>query len=575
MNKIKNIGLMIMLALFAFSCVEKEPDYQEFAGKDADFTFHVVGNEYQRDFYYVSTLQFTNTSAKTGTIAWDFDDGTTSTEPNPTHKFEQPGEYKVTLKVAANDGTTYVCTYPILIMDIAPTLSVVEQTSDTVVINDVVVTTGVELPNPDNLKCKFTWILPEGTMDAEGNLLPATMELYSDETGAIPTPGPMKFKNVGSQKIEVQTVFDFGDEAEGHANKVLSSSYLNVQVGYTEEVPTLYYASYGGNIKAYKLIPEGTLPADTKNLPFDMGVSSGVTPQQILFASTDGGDFIYILDCGKNFCYQNDTDGVLGDGKITVMSADGTYANTMITNVGGHAFSDPFSGCVHGENLLYNDRNTGFNSIALSTRGAVETRINSSTDSYFCSNQSLGYYGRGIAYGAVHTGLAVDKSGVYWWPKCYNATGIYRFKPEHIGSTDVAPTEILLNGATCKAFALDETRKHMYCWLTSGAVGAGFAQYPLVAFEEGLAAGQYTKYIKHDAAVTAGTASSFEALYVSQFAIDDANGNVYFGFNAADGETLTTGVKYFDYATGTIKSLEGNTDKAFGICINPRKTKLF
>ena len=566
MKKIKNIGLMMMLVLFAVSCVEKDPDYQDFPGKDVDFTFCVDGDEYQRDFYYVSTLQFTNTSAKTGSITWDFGDGNTSTEANPTHKYAQAGKYEVSLTL---DGVG-TRTYPILIMDIAPTLSVAAQSSDTVIINSVTVDLGVELPNPDNLVCKYTWVLPEGTMDAEGNLLPSEIVLESDPDGTIPTPGTLTFKNVGSQKIEVQTIFDVNGEA-----RRLSDSYLNVQVGYTEEVPTLYYASYGGNIKAYKMIPEGTLPEGTKNMPFDMGVSSGVTPQQILFASTADGDFIYILDCGKNFCYQTDDDGVLGDGKITVMSADGTYANTMITNVGGHAFSDPFSGCVLGDNLLYNDRNTGFNSIALSTRGAVESRINSNTSSYFCSNQSLGYYGRGIAYGAVHTGLAVDKDGVYWWPKCYNATGIYRFKAEHIGSTDAAPTEILLNGATCKAFALDETRKHMYCWMTSGAIGVGFAQYPLVGFNEGLAATGYTKYIKHDAAVTAGTASSFEALYVTQFAIDDTNGNVYFGFNAADGESLTTGVKYYDYATGTIKSMEGNTDKAFGICINPRKTKLF
>ena len=166
------------------------------------------------------------------------------------------------------------------------------------------------------------------------------------------------------------------------------------------------------------MIDESQLPEGTKNLPFDMGVSSGVTPQNIIFATVDDQDFIYILDCGKNFCYQVDNDGVLGDGKITVMSADGKYANLVISNVGGHAFSDPFSGCVIGDKLYYNDRNTGFSTISLTDRGKKETRVNSNTESYFCSNQSLGYYNRGIAYGAVHTALAYDKDGVFWWPKC-------------------------------------------------------------------------------------------------------------------------------------------------------------
>lgn len=568
MKKIKNI-LALMLVVFAVSsCVEKEPDYKNLPTKDVDFTFCVEGDEYQRDFYYVSTFQFTNTSAKSGAVSWDFDnDGVIdSTDPNPTHKFDKSGEYKVTLYVDGVGSRTY----PILVMDIVPVLSVESQSDSIVIINDVTVDLGIELPNPDNLECKYLWKFPEGTTLADGTEI-TEFEGYSHEDGSIDNPGTLKFKNVGSQKIEVQTYFDVNGE-----NRRLDDSYLNVQVGYTEAVPTLYYASYGGNIKAYKMIPEGTLPEGTKNLPFDMGVSSGVTPQCLVFATVDNQDYIYILDSGKNFCYQNDEDGVLGDGKITVMSADGTYANTVITNVGGHAFSDPFHGCVSGDKLLYTDRNTGVSSIPLTTRGAVEKRVNSNTtDNWLFVNQSLGYYGKGIAYGAVSTAIAVDKTGVYWWPKCYNATGIYRFKSSDIGVTDVKPTEILLDGATMKAFALDETHGKMYCWLTSGAVGVGFAQYNMPAYEEGLAVTAHTKYIKMNAATTAGTASSYEALYVSQFAVDQTTGNVYFGFNAEDGETTTTGVKYFDYATSTIKSMEGNTDKAFGICINPNKTKLF
>ena len=213
-----------MLAVFAVSCVEKEPDYQDFPGKDVDFSFCVEGDEYTTDYYYVSTLQFTNTSAKSGAVTWDFGDGTPSTQANPTHQYSKSGYYKVSLTI---DGVgTRV--YPIMIMDIAPVMNVVSQSDSIVVINDVTIELGLSLPNPDNLKCKYVWIMPEGTMLADGTPI-TTFEGYSHEDGSIDNPGELKFKNVGSQKIEVQTYFDIENE-----NRRLNDSYINVQVGYSE-----------------------------------------------------------------------------------------------------------------------------------------------------------------------------------------------------------------------------------------------------------------------------------------------------------------------------------------------------
>lgn len=594
-----------MLAVFAVSCVEKEPDYQNFPGKDVDFSFSVDGDEYAVDYYYVSTIKFVNTSEKKGNVTWDFaanmdhangvdkvtgkavyelvEDEETASNPDVVKvKYAASGRYSVKATIDGVGSRTY----PVQIMDITPSLSVVSQSTDTVVINETELTLVVTIPNPDNLKCKFTWVMPEGTTLKDGTPI-ETFEGYSNPDGTIDTPGELIFKNVGSNKITLQTQFDVPTEDRPEAeNRRLADSYVNVQVGYTEEVPTLYYASYGGNIKAYKLIPEGTLPDGSKNLPFDMGVSSGVTPQSIVFASTKDGDFIFLLDCGKKFTYQNDTDGVLGDGKITVMSADGTYANTVITNVGGHAFSDPFHGCVrdndgdgYADDLLYTDRNNGVSSIAVTERGKVETRLQATTSSYnVVNNATLGYYGRGIAYGAVHSAIALDSKGVYYWPKSYNAAGVFRFRQSDIGVTDKIPCPILLDGALPKAFAIDETKKHMYIWSTGGGgVEEGFVQYPLVDFEGTLKATEYTKYVKMDVAETSG--SSVEALLVSQFAVHSATGNVYFGFNP-DGDTTrpTAGIYYFDYATSDVTKtpLAGTEgDKVFGICINPRGTKLF
>lgn len=212
------------------------------------------------------------------------------------------------------------------------------------------------------------------------------------------------------------------------------------------------------------------LPKGTKNLPFDMGVNSGNMPTQLVFATekTDAGaeqDNVYILDCGKQYYYVNDEDNTLGDGKITVMAADGSNVNVMITNVGGQAFNDPFQGCTDGTYLYYTDRNTGIRQIPLSTRGARESTIYSSTAGCFVVNNQLAYYGQGIAYGAIHTGLYIDKSGMFWWGKNYSGNGIYRFKTSDIGKTGAGvkiPYPIVLETTQPRAFTLDEELGKLY-----------------------------------------------------------------------------------------------------------------
>ena len=72
---LKNIMLLAITLLAVTSCVDKEPNYGNFPTKDVDFSYQVDGDEYQLDFYVVSTVQFTNTSSKKGNVTWDFGDG--------------------------------------------------------------------------------------------------------------------------------------------------------------------------------------------------------------------------------------------------------------------------------------------------------------------------------------------------------------------------------------------------------------------------------------------------------------------------------------------------------------------
>ena len=570
---IKNFVLLAIMMLAVTSCVDKEPNYGNFPSKDVDFTYQVDGDEYALDFYVVSTVQFTNTSSKSGNVTWDFGDGQTSNEANPKHKYEKAGIYTVTLTV---DGAGSKSS-PLMIYDIAPVLSVTSQTEPVVVINDVQVNLGIELPNPENLICKYVWKFPEGTKTADGTELTEFVG-YSHEDGTIDNPGAISFKNIGSQKIELQTWFDVNGE-----NRRLEDSYVNVQVGTPDPCPTIYYAELGGNIKAYKLVDMSKLPKGTKNLPFDMGVNSGNMPTQLVFATekTDAGaeqDNVYILDCGKQYYYVNDEDNTLGDGKITVMAADGSNVNVMITNVGGQAFNDPFQGCTDGTYLYYTDRNTGIRQIPLSTRGARESTIYSSTAGYFVVNNQLAYYGQGIAYGAIHTGLYIDKSGMFWWAKNYSGNGIYRFKTSDIGKTGAGvkiPHPIVLETTQPRAFTLDEELGKLYVWMTKGNTpGVGFCEYDIPAADQTVEGSNYNKFINMEADPINSTAD--EGVFTTQFAVDPTTHYVYLGFRALPSDkTYTTGLMYYDPATKTVHKYMDNNDKILGVCINPRKTALF
>ena len=561
-----NISFVAALVMMVSSCVDPDPDYKDFPSKDVDFTYAVAPGddgqvEYAMDYYVVSHIQFTNTSSKTGNVTWDFGDGTTSTEQSPVHKFSEAGTYQVKLTIDGVGSRTY----PIMIYDIAPVLSIKSQSADELVINDVDVDFDIFLPNPENKKVKYEWTFPDGTYDEAGNAL-TTFVGYADENGNVEYPGKVHFKNIGSQRIEIKATFDVDGE-----NRQLEDSYVNVQVGADKPYKTLYYASYGGNIKAIKLIPDSELPEGTKNLPFDLGVSSGNMPFNLVYyQDPDGQGWIYTLDAGKQYTYVNDTDGVLGDGKVNVMTVDGKSANICVTNVGQTAFNDPFFGCVDGTDLIYSDRNTGLRKTALSTRGGKES------STYLVKNDQLGYYSRSISYGAISTTILKDSKGVYWWGKCYNGNGILRFKSSDIVDdykTASEPYSVVLNAVKLKAFTIDEARNALYVWRWQD--GDGFYVYPLPGDNATVAKGDFTASFPMTA--DAINTTDAEGVYCTQMALDSETGYVYFGFNkaAADASSYTTGLKYYDPTAKKIVSVSQISDKILGVVINPNKAKLF
>lgn len=576
---------MVTVSLAAVACVDNDPEIHTFPDPDVDFTYSVSGDQYLVDYYVVSTIQFTNTSAKDGAVTWNFGDGNTSNEPNPLYKYGKAGLYNVTLSIDANDGKTYTKTYPILIYDIVPQLSIAAQSDSIVEINKTTMSFNLALPNPENLKVKYVWTFPEGTTNAAGDEI-SSFEGYGEKVGdeyVVDYPGELKFKHIGSQRIDIQTWFDIEGE-----NRQLEDTYLNVQVGCNYEAPTLYYAVKDGNIKALKIIDETKVPAGTKVFPYDMGVSSGAMPINICYGAYDAGQFIYILDAGKQYYYVNDANSVLGDGKITAMGVDGSNVNTVVSNEGQAAFMDPFCGYVYNGELYYSDRGTGISKIALNARGQKETQ---GTDvafraSYVVKNDWISYYNRGLGYGAITIGLLKDSKGVWWWGKNYSGNCIVRFSDSEIyGSQTEAdeafksngnklPHPLLLQGIKLRTFTIDEKRKALYVWRMEPTT-SGFYRYDLPGDQDALSASAQTNFVKMAADPVNTTAD--EQVHTTQFALDETSGRVYFCFRADSGDDsgIGTGIVFYDPETKKCQRYGETSDAGLGITINPTLSKLF
>ena len=579
MKLFNKIALFFAAAVAMTACVDKEADYINIPSEDVDFSYSVDGDQYTLDYYVVSSIQFTNTSAKTGTFTWDFGDGTTSTEANPVHKYAKAGQYTVRLTL---DGVGYK-EEPLMIFDIAPSLTIESQSTDIIEINDTKVSFKLSLPNPENLRVRYEWIFPDGTVDANGKPI-TSFTGYAESDGTVQYPGEVSFKNIGSQQIEIQTYFDLDGE-----NRRLDDAYLNVQVGSSIEAPTLYYAQRDGNIKAIKLIDSSLLPKGTKVMPFDMGVKSGNSPFNICYGEVETENeegalvkegWIYILDAGKQYYYVNDESGTLGDGLITAMRVDGTGVNTVITNVGGYAFNDPFQGFVANGKLYYSDRNQGVSAIDLTARGAVVGATSAGQRSeYTFHNEYIPYYGRGISFGAISAGHYRDSNGVWYWAKNYSGNGIYRFKDSDIYTTKAdadkaaSPYQIICQGIKLRTFTIDEKRKQLYIWRISA--NEGLNVYNLPDYNSTVAMGDATVKIAMEADPINTTDE--EGVYTSQLALDKETGRVYFGFRpvANDASGLGQGIVYYDPYMKKCFRYGETSDAILGVCINPNKTKLF
>ena len=555
---IKQYFLVCLIGFFISGCYDNEPAVEDLPSADVAFTYEVIDNTYQLDYYVGATIEFTSISSIDGQCAWDFGDGSGVVTGNvATHKYTVGGTYSVKLTI---DGIKSK-TQPIMVKDIVPLMSLDPIEGDICEVLTTPVTISVELPNPEGLPVDYEWIFPEGTTDENGN----KMNIFTGEN-----PGKMKFGHVGSQTVRLQVKL---------GGRLLEEGRINIPVAYNEEVATLYYAAKGGNIMALKLV--SNKPAGMNINPFDMAVSSGKRPLNIVFSDAS----LYILDCGDRFVYFDDQDGNLGDGRIVVMSKDGSKVETMLTNVKGAHFDDPYYGYVEGSFLYFANRNTGISRIALIDRN----KIYSLTEfPWYVQNALLGYYGNGWSFGAMNAGFG-RVNDTWYWCKTYNGNGIYRFKDEDIlrapitGGQPAPASGIALSGMNPKSFVWDSKNQvfyftvydtgyeGLYCCTLAQLDAIGSSKGNLAPYKLTTASGKTVTPVTE---AGKGEGSSGEFIGICQLALDEATGCVYFGLRSAYPDDVKSGLMRYNPTTRNIEPVIEDIE-VYGVAVNNSKSKLF
>lgn len=557
-KKIKYYLYIIFLGFISYSCVDNVPEVETLPSADVSFTYIVTDATYQLDYYVGSTIQFTSTSYAKGTCVWDFGDGSEkATGDVVTHKFSEAGTFTVKLTVA----DTKSASKPIMISDITPIMTIDSIEGGICEVQKTPISISVELPNPEKLSEEYHWTFPDGTMNENGEIITTSTEK---------NPGKIKFSNVGSQTVKLDVKL---------GGRLLEEGSVNVQVAYNEAVPTLYFAVKGGNIMALKLANDA--PINMVISPFDLAVSSGKHPLNILYADSS----LYVLDCGQQFTYVNDEDGNLGDGKITVISKDGSKVETMISNIGQTAFDDPYYGYIEGKYLYFSDRNTGISKIKLTDRNKIYSK---SDFPYYVQNATLGYYNNGWSYGSMNACFG-KINNVWYWCKTYNGTGLFRFTDADIlseattGGEPAPSSGITLSGMSPKSFVWDSKNQVIYftvydtgyeglyrCTLDQlnaiGSSKSSLSPYKLLTANG--------KTVTPITTTGEGEGSTGEFIGISQLALDQSTGCVYFGLRSAYPNEVKSGLMRYNPAKGYIEPVIPGVE-VYGVAVNNNKSKLF
>ncbi|MCA0453051.1 MAG: PKD domain-containing protein [Chloroflexi bacterium] len=228
------------------------------------------------------TVNFTSTSTGDGlTYIWDFGDGTTSADANPSHEYSQAGSYNVTLTVTNAGGTN-------------------TSAPQTVTVNTAVV---IPVPPPINDAVVFVSNRSGNDeiylMSTDGTLTNLTNNPASDTNpSASPDGNRIAFVSNRDGNDEIYVMNSDGSNAV----RVTDNPATDTTPVWSEDGSLIVFAtSRDGNYEIYAVNPDGSNPINLTNAP-----SNEAYPAP----SPDGTRLAYMSDRdGNNDIYIQATDG--------------------------------------------------------------------------------------------------------------------------------------------------------------------------------------------------------------------------------------------------------------------------
>lgn len=107
MKKLQYIFLLLALGMLA-SCGDDEFPVPQSSSVDAKFEVSLSNEGFAPSNAAFSNVSVTREGAGSITYTWNFGDGNTSNEQSPTHLYESPGTYTISLTAVASDDIDFV-----------------------------------------------------------------------------------------------------------------------------------------------------------------------------------------------------------------------------------------------------------------------------------------------------------------------------------------------------------------------------------------------------------------------------------------------------------------------------------
>jgi PKD repeat protein len=410
------------------------------------FLTSACNNEIDPDFSFSpenpkagETVGFSNLTKTGKHWLWNFGDNSRSTSTNPTHIYQKPGVYNITLRVDSSNHN--IKTKQITVFD---TIPVIQKSVNEVKYYEKF-TLSALIYNPNNEAIIYDWRFSpnaHGETIIDGKSSSESVEVYFSEK-----------KTDETVTLNVQIGADL--------NYTVTTTFRINDI----QAKTMYIATKDGKILAKRIIENGD--ENPSAIPF---TAQGKHILNLSIYNTD----LYVFDAGSNISYNSawQTDNS-GDGAIYVYHSVNKMTETVIENNGGSSHFNFYNGFVNNSHIYWTDYSEFVYRIAKSEKNKHFVWEGSTDDQagkspyYLVKTDRLGYYGNGLAENQRSGGFLV-MNNAYYWAKGGSGKGLFRFQASDIlssnstGNDPIPALGALFSNYAIRAFDIDYINLRIY-----------------------------------------------------------------------------------------------------------------